>query len=148
MTVFYQWFLLRRQLTGCPMPATLWRSVPSPVYGSHGISHWKGLQSSHGDIHLTKYRHSEHVYRHMNAHVDKHIWYPKRTVRTRGHTPAVIIGVLLLFVIWAQDLLVLLWEGRVCLAWQRATSTTMWLWSDEWGDERNCTGKIQQYQRQ
>lgn len=45
-------------------------------------------------------------------------------------TPAVVIGVLLLVVIRAQDLLVLLWEWRVCLARLRAASTTMRLWSE------------------
>lgn len=44
----------KNKLTGCPRPATQWRSVPSPPYGSHDTSHWRGLQSSHGDIHLPR----------------------------------------------------------------------------------------------
>ena len=50
-------------------------------------------------------------------------------------TPAVVIGVFLLIVIRAQDLLVLLWEGGVRLARLRAASPTMRLWS-EWGDKQ------------
>ena len=43
-------------------------------------------------------------------------------------TPAVVVGVLLLLFVGAQDLLILLWEGRVCLPWLRSPSSTMRLW--------------------
>ena len=57
-----------------------------------------------------------------------------------GPTLAVVIRVLLLVIVRAQDLLVLLWEGRVCLSRLRAASTTMRLWSDEWGKETERQG--------
>lgn len=50
-------------------------------------------------------------------------------ISDRDFTLAIIVGVLLLVVIRAQDLLFLLWEWRIRLAWLRATCTTMWLWS-------------------
>lgn len=42
----------KNKLTGCPRPATQWRSVPSPPCGSHDTFHWRDLRSSHGDNHL------------------------------------------------------------------------------------------------
>lgn len=55
-----------------------------------------------------------------------------------GHpTPAVVIRILLLVIIRAQDLFVLLWEGRVRLTRLRAASTTMRLWSEEKQRERH-----------
>lgn len=53
----------------------------------------------------------------------------------RRRTPAVVVGVLLLVVIGAQDLLVLFWEGRVCLACLRAAATTMRLWPEQQREE-------------
>lgn len=50
-------------------------------------------------------------------------------VRVRRRTPAVVVGVLLLIIIRAQDLFILIWKQRVCLAGLGATSTTVRLQS-------------------
>lgn len=63
--------------------------------------------------------------------------------RVRCFTLAVIVGVLLLVVIRAQYLLLLLRERRICLAWLRATCTTMWLWS-VWRGGRKKANKPRQ----
>lgn len=182
----------RSRLTGCPRPATQWRSAPSPAYGSHDISHWTDLQSSHDDIHLPKeirkytqkcsliieypvcvftwswswswtaaWFETKRIILHINMHtavLEEHFGLPHnltlnqvllyficlpdglrhtqttfdiwRQSYTEIRTSAVVVGVFLLIIIRAQDLLILLWEGRVCLTWLRATSTTMRLWSE------------------
>lgn len=58
-------------------------------------------------------------------YVNALMFYQDCLISAKVLTPAVVIGVLLLVVIRAQDLLVLLWEGRVRLTRLRAASTTM-----------------------
>lgn len=44
-------------LTGCPKPATRWRSGPIPASESHGNVHWRDLLFSQGGNPLQKHNH-------------------------------------------------------------------------------------------
>lgn len=66
--------------------------------------------------------------------INKSVCYNLGVERDRCYTLAVIIGVLLLIIIRAQDLFFLLWKRRISLAWLGTPTPTMWLWPDGEGD--------------
>lgn len=120
--------------TGCPRRATQWRSVPSPVFGLRGIFHYKGLLLSHGGSHLEEQKCiliRQHVHtviysftiNQKNALIECLIWlviipawycawYICNILSKMRLTFAVVMRVLLLFIIRAENLLRLLWFLR------------------------------------